>query len=76
MREDKGFFGRLFIKGTPECAIACGLIGVLVALMLLWAGIWRTLLVASLIAVGVFIGGVKDKRAFFRKLLGRFDRDQ
>ena len=29
MREDKGFFARLFTRGTPECAVLCALLGVL-----------------------------------------------
>lgn len=64
------FFKRVFTPGTVECAIACGLLGVLVALLLLWIGIWKTLLIAALVAVGVFFGGVKDKRAFLKKLFG------
>lgn len=64
------FFKRVFTAGTLECAIACGLLGVLVALLLLWIGIWKTLLIVVLVAIGVFLGGVKDKRAFLRKLFG------
>jgi len=74
MRED-GFFTKVFTKGTPHCAIACALAGVLVALLLLWAGIWRTLLVLSLVALGAFVGGVKDKKAFVNKIIGRMDRE-
>lgn len=70
---DSGFFVKVFTKGTPQCAIACALLGVLLALLLLWAGVWRTLLVVALVAGGVFIGGVKDKRAFFKKLFSRAD---
>ena len=55
MREDKGFFARLFTRGTPECAVLCALLGVLTALLLLWAGVWVTLLVALCVAVGAFI---------------------
>lgn len=72
MRDD-GFFSKVFTKGTPHCAIACALLGILIALLLLWAGVWRTLLVVVLVALGAFIGGVKDKKAFLRKLVGRID---
>lgn len=75
MREEKGFFTRIFTPGTPQCAVACVFIGLLTALLLLWAGVWTTLLVAVVVAAGVFIGGVKDKKAFVRKLIGRVDRE-
>ncbi len=68
-----GFFSKVMTPGTRPCAVACVLLGVLTALMLLWAGVWKTLLVAILIALGIFLGGVKDKRTFFQKLLGRND---
>lgn len=67
MRE---FMKRVFTPGTVECAIACGLLGVIVALLLLWIGVWRTLLIVVLVAIGVFIGGVKDKKAFIRRVFG------
>ncbi len=73
---DRGFFSKIFTPGTPQCAIACALVGALTALMLLWAGAWRTLLVAALVAIGAFIGGVKDKKAFLQRLTGRFGRDE
>ncbi|MCL1963989.1 MAG: DUF2273 domain-containing protein [Firmicutes bacterium] len=74
MRDGNGFFQKIFTKGTPQCAIACAFVGVLVALLLLWAGVWRTLLVTALVAVGAFIGGVKDKKAFLGSLMDRFEK--
>ncbi len=76
MRDEKGPFSKIFTPGTVECAIACAIIGVLTALLLLWAGFWKTLLVVALVAVGAFIGGVRDKKEFFAKLFGSFRRDQ
>lgn len=69
--EKNGFIKRLFTPGTVECAIGCGVLGIIVALLLLWIGVWRTLLIVVLVAIGVFIGGVKDKRAFLSKLLNK-----
>lgn len=68
MRE---FIKRVFTPGTVECAVACGLLGIVVALLLLTIGVWKTLLFVVLVAIGVFIGGVKDKRAFIRKLINK-----
>lgn len=67
----RDFFRRVFTPGTPECAIACGLLGIVVALMLLSIGVWKTLLIVVLVAIGAFIGGVKDKKAFIRKLIDK-----
>lgn len=68
------FFRRVFTPGTAECAVACGLVGVLVALLLLGIGFWKTLLIVALVGVGIFIGGVKDKRAFVQKIVSRFTK--
>ena len=57
--------------GTPECGILFGLIGAVIALMLLFLGFWSTLFVGALFAVGYFIGSSRDKaetiRAFVNK---------
>lgn len=66
----KDFVQRVFTPGTVECAVACGILGILVAVMLLTIGIWKTLLIVALVALGAFLGGVKDKKAFIRKIFG------
>ena len=58
---------RFFTKGTRECAVLCSLLGVLTAVLLICVGIWKTLLVAACAAVGVFIGGVRDKNGVLRR---------
>lgn len=47
--------------GTPACGVFCGVLGILLAILLLTIGFWKTLFVALLCAVGVFLGAVKDK---------------
>ncbi|MDR0928839.1 MAG: DUF2273 domain-containing protein [Oscillospiraceae bacterium] len=74
MSDGKDFFAKFFTPGTPHCAIACAFIGVLTALLLLWAGVWTTLLVAALVSIGAFIGGVKDKKAWFHRWTDKFSR--
>lgn len=74
MREGDSFLKKIFTKGTPQCAIACALVGVLAALLLLWQGVWRTLLVTVLVALGAFVGGVKDKKEFINSLLEKVGR--
>lgn len=70
------FIKRVFTPGTVECAIACALLGVAVALLLMIIGVWPTLLICVLAAAGGFLGGVKNKKAFIRRLFGgRTDSD-
>ena len=52
---------RKFEIGSPACGIALGLVGAVVALMILFLGFWRTAFVALLFGVGYFIGAVGDK---------------
>ena len=74
MRDEKGFFSRMFTPGTPPCAVLCALLGALTALLLLARGIWVTLLIAVCVAAGAFLGGVRDKKAFWQKNFGRYTR--
>ena len=69
MRE---FLSRCFTKGTVECAALCAVVGAGVALSLITLGIWKTLLIALCVSMGAFIGGVKDKKEFIRKVAERF----
>ncbi len=69
MRE---FLSRCFTKGTAECAALCAVVGAGVALSLITLAIWKTLLIALCVSMGAFIGGVKDKKEFIRKVAERF----
>ena len=57
--------------GTPACGLLCGVLGVLVAILLLTIGFWKTLFVALLCALGVFLGAVKDKAAFLKNAINK-----
>ncbi len=57
--------------GTPACGVFCGALGILVAVLLLTIGFWKTLFVALLCALGVFIGAVKDKSSFLKAVINR-----
>lgn len=57
--------------GTPACGAFCGVLGVLVAVLLLTIGFWKTLFVALLCVLGVFIGAVKDKSTFLKAVINR-----
>ena len=60
--------------GTPQAAIFYGVIGLIVALLLLLIGFWKTLLVVVCCLAGVFLGSVKDKAGFFRRVMDRLYR--
>ena len=57
--------------GTPACGAFCGVIGIVVAILLLTIGFWKMLLVALLCALGVFLGAVKDKTEFCKKVINK-----
>lgn len=57
--------------GTPLCGVVLGIVGVVVALMLLFIGFWRTLLVALFFAVGYFIGATSNKSETIKSVINR-----
>ena len=57
--------------GTPACGAFCGVIGIVVAVLLLTIGFWETVLVALMCALGVFLGAVKDKSAFCKRVINK-----
>ena len=71
MKRIEAFLREVFEVGTPQCGLAFGLLGILLALTLLWLGFWRTLFICILCAAGVFVGGVKDKSQFCKDLLNK-----
>jgi len=62
---------RFFQIGTPQCGIMLGLLGVIVAFMLLFLGFWRTLFVAFLFGVGYFLGASANKGETVKKAINR-----
>lgn len=68
---EKGFFRNMLKVGTPECAVFSGAVAMVLALLLLTIGFWKTLLVALCVCVGAFIGGVADKRKMISQVVNR-----
>jgi len=58
--------------GSPQAAIFFGVLGLIVALLLLLVGFWQTVLVVLCCLLGCFLGGVKQKGEFIRALINRF----
>lgn len=67
----KNFTQNMFKIGTPECALFFGASAMVLALLFLTVGFWETVLIAALVCVGAFIGGVKDKKEWVRKTVNR-----
>ena len=62
---------RKFQIGTPECGIVLGMLGAVIALLILFMGFWRTLFVALLFGAGYFAGAIDNKGAFVKELINR-----
>lgn len=60
-----------FHNGTKVFGLICGLIGVVIAFMLLFMGFWRTVFVALLFGAGYFIGSHKDPSAAVKGVINR-----
>lgn len=61
------FMKKAFKPGNPECAIFCVVVALITAILFLTIGFWSTLLIMALVVVALFIGGVSDKKATFKK---------
>ena len=62
---------RFFQVGTPQCGFLMGLCGVAVAFLLLFAGFWRTLLIAALFTVGFLLGSHSNKLETMKTIINR-----
>lgn len=71
MRSLNDWVKELLEWGTPACGLLCAVVGAVLGLLLVLLGLWPTLLVASLAALGALLGGVKDKEALLKRLLNR-----
>ena len=54
--------------GTPQCAVACAVLGAVIAVLLLTIGFWKTLFITLCILAGLFVGGVSDKAEYVRSV--------
>ena len=75
MMDMKSFISQMFTPGTAPCAIFGMAMGVVFAVLCLTIGVGKALLIGAFCLVGAFVGGVKDKGAFVRKVAGFFHRE-
>ena len=60
-----------FKKGTPACGLALGTLFVLIAVLWMTIGFWKTLLLTALFALGYFLGTTENKRDLIRETANR-----
>ena len=71
MKQIESFLKTVFEVGTPQGAVAGGIVGLVLAALLLWLGFWRTVFICLLMALGVFVGGVKNKAQFCKDFVNK-----
>jgi len=74
--DKKSFFSQMLIPGTVPCALFGMAIGLVFAVLCLTLGVGKTLLIGLFCLVGAFVGGVKDKAGFVRKVILFFHRGE
>ena len=57
------------------CALFGAVVGLIFAVLCLTIGVGKALLIGIFCLIGAFIGGVKDKKAFVRRVVSLFSRD-
>ena len=75
MMDMKSFISQMFTPGTGACTVFGMIMGVVFAVLCLTIGVGKALLIGVFCLIGAFIGGVKDKGAFVRKIAGFFHRE-
>ena len=58
--------------GTPLCGIVFGLVGVLLALSLIFLGFWKTLLIVVMFGIGYVLGAFNNKKRFVDATISTF----
>ena len=74
--DKKSFFAQIFTPGTVPCALFGMAVGLLFAVLCLTIGVDKTVLIGLFCLVGAFVGGVKDKPGFIRKVILFFHRGE
>ena len=76
MMDMKSFFSQMFTPGTVPCAIFGMAVGAVFAVLCLTIGVGKAVLIGLFCLVGAFVGGVKDKAGFIRKVILFFHRGE
>ncbi|MBR5302619.1 MAG: hypothetical protein IKU38_07270 [Clostridia bacterium] len=74
--DKKNFFSQIFTSGTVPCALFGMALGLLFAVLCLTIGVGKAALIGLFCLVGAFVGGVKDKAGFIRRIVLFFHRGE
>lgn len=74
MMDLKTFVSQMFTPGTAPCTLFGMLVGLVFAVLCLTIGLGKALVIGLFCLVGAFVGGVKDKGAFVRRVILLFHR--
>ena len=75
MMDLRSFFSQMLTPGTGACALFGAVIGLIFAVLCLTIGVGKALLIGIFCLIGAFIGGVKDKKAFERRIVNLYSRE-
>lgn len=70
-REVNSWLSDVLTWGTPLCGLVCGVCGIVIAVLMLTIGFWKTLFVALMCAAGMFCGAVSNKLEWIKKTINR-----
>lgn len=73
--DKKTFFSQMLTPGTLPCTLLGAVIGLVFAILCLTIGVGKALLIGVFCLIGAFVGGVKDKAGFVRRIVLFFHRD-
>ena len=71
----KSFFSQMLTPGTVPCTLFGAAIGLVFAVLCMTIGVTKALLIGVFCLIGAFIGGVKDKVGFIKKIILFFHKD-
>ena len=76
MIDMKTFANQMFVPGTVPCTIFGAVMGIVFAILCLTLGLGKALLIGLFCLIGAFLGGVKNKTAFIKRLLLFFHKGE
>ena len=71
----KSFFSQMLTPGTVPCTLFGAAIGLVFAVLCMTIGVLKALLIGVFCLIGAFVGGVKDKAGFVKKIILFFHKD-
>lgn len=71
MRKLSDDIKRVLTPGSALCSLIYALIGVVIAVLLLTIGFWKTLFIFAFAAAGALLGGIGNKQEAVREAVNR-----